>query len=283
MLNKIIAKIREVVMAFVNTDAANGTVKNQANDTIEDQSQSMSIPLPSMEVKSNLDVDHEHDGNRLSRAIYLDDVNAFKTLVTNRPCMAQHFDFYRVGKSGIDTLSTLNYIVECAAKHMIEKNKEMLSFALECGADINARSPNKGWTPLETAIYSEKYFLIPFLIQNGARPNHGPRADALIDDVKMLWAFFRQSAGGFTCNDSELVEIVDAFASIGLVKSGFEMACCETLDTQEMTGIAQNCRKSFLDLIAQVDAAKAKKEKDILLRELAVASEDVEVRPRRRM
>ncbi len=290
MLNKIQTKLRKVVMAFVKADAANGTIKNQAVNVEKDKSPTIVIAISSGKVKSEFDVDHDQDGNRLSRAIYMDDATAFKSLVEDNPSFAQHYTIHRIGKNDLKACSTLNYIVECGrgGQDVLKSTQEMISFALDCGADINARAPDdrwnpSGWTPLETAIYSDRYLLIPFLIQNGARPIHGQRADALTDDAKMLWAFFRQTVGCSTCTDSELVNIVDAFASIGLVKSGFELTGCEALDTQEMMSIAQNCRKSFMDLIAQVDAAKAKKEKEILLRELAIPSEHIEVRPKRRM
>ncbi|EKT4439519.1 hypothetical protein QEK83_000112 [Stenotrophomonas maltophilia] len=244
---------------------------------------SVEHPATVPEVVTLPKLDEDPDGNRLSRSILLDDVNAFKSLVTDNPGLAQHFTVDRVGKSDVKTCSTLTYIVECAAPHMIEINKEMLSFALDCGADINVRSPDNGRTPLEAAIYSEKYFLIPFLIQNGARPVKGALVGALTDDLRILSVFYQYSGGGSQCTDLELVEIVDAFASIGLEKKEFQLPGCETSDAQDINNIADDCRQSFLHLVAQVDAAKAKKEKHILLRELAVATEDVEVRPKRRM
>ncbi|HGM5448185.1 hypothetical protein I5U11_14455 [Stenotrophomonas maltophilia] len=244
---------------------------------------SVEHPATEPEIVIRPKLKEDPDGNRLSCSIFQDDVNAFKSLVTDNPTLAQHYNFYRVGKSGIETCSTLNRIVECAAPHMIEKNKEMLSFALECGADINARSPDDGRTPLEEAIYRDKFFLIPFLIRNGARQVEGPRADALTNVPIVLWTFYQYSGGGFRCTDMELVDLVDAFASIGLEKKELQLPGSETLDAQDIKIIADDCRQSFLNLVAQVDAAKAKKEKHILLCELAVATEDAEVRPKRRM
>lgn len=303
-----------------------------------------------IDVNPALDEVDEHDGNRLSRAVCMDDVNAFKLLVGESPSLAQQYTFHRARCVHTEECSTLNYIVECArgGQNDLIKPKKMFLFAIESGADINARAPNNGWTPLEAAIFYERYLMIPFLIQHGARPVEGPRVDA-VPASKMLWAFFRQNGGWGKVGGVELLEIVDALTSIGLVEknqsnptelifefansapdsedfvevikrllkcgleankaeidimwlwrllddkidnpilqngfiddlveSGFELIDCGNIDIQHDCIYA----KTSMELLAQVDAAKAKKEKKILLRELAIGTEEVEVRPKRRM
>ncbi|KDE91793.1 hypothetical protein D7Y57_03630 [Stenotrophomonas maltophilia] len=118
----------------------------------------------------------------------------------------------------------------------------MISFALESGADINARL---GWiTPLETAIYANSFRLIPFLIEHGARPVEAVEGWEVhtLTDANIVSVFLRQNGGPLKVEGAEYQNIVDGLSSF-----------------------------------------EAKTQKNTLLRELAIALDDVENSPRRRM
>ncbi|HDS1821107.1 TPA: ankyrin repeat domain-containing protein [Stenotrophomonas maltophilia] len=294
-------------------------------------------------------------GFRLARAISKGDVEAFKSLLRLNPFIAQQYT-----AMGTSEFLTINHII-CSSLADVQPytcKEEMILLALKSGADINARLHGNSWTALESAVYTKNIKLIPFLIKHGARPVDGVRGDVLSDE-NIVQKFFRCNAGYFRClrvHGAPLLEIVDAFASIGLVEkcsdpsqvllnlchsepsaenfvavinrlmksglknnevqldlgwlwtmvrqnrdgsidrtvlenhfidslvaSGFELTDEHNICGMEVSSIPIEWRSSIQELIAQFTAAKARKEKENILRELAIASEDIEVRPRRRM
>jgi hypothetical protein len=184
-------------------------------------------------------------GNLLSHAISSCDAEAFKSLVGDDPSLAKQYTFHRRPTSIApgEVVRTLHHIVECGQQEeRLNACKEMISFALESGADINARL---GWiTPLETAIYANSFRLIPFLIEHGARPVEAVEGWEVhtLTDANIVSVFLRQNGGPLKVEGAEYQNIVDGLSS-------FEV----------------------------------KTQKNTLLRELAIALDDVENSPRRRM
>ncbi|WP_152906674.1 hypothetical protein [Stenotrophomonas maltophilia] len=294
-------------------------------------------------------------GLRLARAISTGDVGAFNSLIGIDPCLAQQHTAL-----GTSQFLTINQIV-CSSLADVQVQpykEEMILLALKSGADINARLHGKSWTALESAIYSRNIRLIPFLIRHGARPVYGER-DCVLNEENIVEKFFRCNGGYFyylRAHGDPLLNIVDAFASIGLVEkcsdpnevllsfchsdpsaenfvavinrlvqsglntrrvqldlgwlwrmvrqnvdgsidrtvlenrfidglvaSGFELTDEHNICGMDVSSIPIEWRSSIQELIGQFEAAKAKKDKENILRELAIASEGMEVRPRRRM
>ncbi|MBK0052994.1 hypothetical protein [Stenotrophomonas sp. S39] len=189
-------------------------------------------------------------GNRLSHAISIGDAEAFKSLVGDDPSLAKQYTFHRRPTSIAPgaVINTLRYIVECGSQEeLLNACKEMILFALECGADINAREEDareefwRGLTPLEIAIYSYSFRLIPFLIEHGARPVKGWRVNTLTY-ANIVSVFQRYNGGPLKVEGAELQDIIDGLATF-----------------------------------------ESKTQKNTLLRELDVASDELEGRPLRRM
>ncbi|HFJ9612651.1 TPA: ankyrin repeat domain-containing protein [Stenotrophomonas maltophilia] len=293
-------------------------------------------------------------GFRLAQAISKGDVGAFKSLIESDTRLAQNHN-----ATGLRSL-TINQIV-CSDMPDVDPHKEeMILFALEYGADINARLHGDSWTALEAAIYSKNFKIIPFLIKHGARPVDG-EADNVLRSENILQEVFTINRSYLAVkNWPLLLEIVDAFASIGLVKnccnpnqlfiefiysdppseifvevvnrlvesglkteevefdlcwlfgllnekkddsfdmivlgnsfienlaaSGFELIDRNNICNINMLSVPTAMLPAIKELISQFSAAKAsvqaRKEKENILRELAIPSEDIEVRPRRRM
>ncbi|MDH2177916.1 ankyrin repeat domain-containing protein [Stenotrophomonas sp. GD03654] len=298
-------------------------------------------------------------GFRLTYAISKGDVGTFKSLISENPCLAQHHTGLGTGFNQPELL-TINRIVCSATAEADPHKEEMILYALEKGADINARLHGKGWTALESAVYSRNIRLIPFLIKHGARPVDGEGDDVLKGEnfLQEIFKLNRYYLG--IASSGLLLEIVDSFASIGLVNdcsnpkqvliefnnsdplpeiyvavvnrlvqsglrtdevqfdlcwlwrlinekiddsfdltvlqnnfiedlsvSGFELTDQHDICNTDMISIPSERRPAIKELILQFSAAKAsvqaRKEKENILRELAIASEDIEVRPRRRM
>lgn len=185
-------------------------------------------------------------GNRLSHAISSGDAETFKSLVGDDPSLAKQHTFHRRPTSIArgNVIHTLSHIVECGQQEeLLNACKEMILFALECGADINARG-DYGLTPLELAIYSYSFRLIPFLIEHGARPVKGWRVDTMTA-ANIVSVFQRFNGGPLKVEGTELQNIIDGLSSF--------------------------------------EAIEAKTQKNTLLRELGISAGDVESRPRRRM
>lgn len=294
-------------------------------------------------------------GLRLARAISKGDVGMFRSLISINPCLAQQHT-----PLGTTEFLTINEIV-CSYSADVEPYKEeMILFALKSGADINARLHGKSFTALESAIYSRNIRLIPFLIKHGARPVDGEGGDVLRSDNILQEVFTINRSYLAVKNWTLLLEIVDTFASIGLVMnccnpnqlfiefiysdppseiyvavvnrlvesglktdevkfdlcwlwgllnekmdgsfeltvlrnsfienlavSGFELIDRNNICNINMLTVPTGRRPAIKELISQFSAAKAivqaRKEKENILHELAIASEDIEVRPKRRM
>ncbi|WP_180882274.1 ankyrin repeat domain-containing protein [Stenotrophomonas maltophilia] len=298
-------------------------------------------------------------GFRLTYAISKGDVGTFKSLVSENPCLAQQHAALGTGFNQPELL-TINRIVCSSTAEADPHKEEMILYALEIGADINARLHGKGWTALESAVYSRNIRLIPFLIKHGARPVDGEGDDVLKGEnfLQEIFKLNRYYLG--IASSGLLLEIVDTFASIGLVNecsnpkqvliefnksdplpeiyvavvnrlvqsglrtdevqfdlcwlwslinekiddsfdltvlqnnfiedlavSGFELIDRNNICNINMLSVPTAKRPAIKELILQFSAAKAsvqaRKEKENILHELAISSEDIEVRPRRRM